>query len=110
MSWLERLLNVKCCKSGRDEKLTRDFKTLTGPLGIHNAFNPSFYCDENLKIVAFRAIPDGNDGFFSFVSVEDRAGRSIKNISIDLYEELGHVRLNDPKIASRLLKNPHPGW
>jgi len=43
-------------------------------------------------------MPIENDWLFSFIAIENRAERTVKNISIDLYEEMNGIRLIDPKI------------
>ena len=90
---------LKYCKLDKDKGLLNYFKKLISPLNIHNVFNPSFYCDENIKIFAFRAIPYGNDELISYVAIEDNNGLVVKNISIDLYKEVDGVRLIDPKVT-----------
>ncbi|MBX9688090.1 MAG: hypothetical protein K2X27_15390 [Candidatus Obscuribacterales bacterium] len=96
---LTQLLGLQLCESSPDLALSEYFQKLTGSLNVHNIFNPSFYCDDYLKIFAFRAIPDGNDFLASFVSIEDRHGQKTINLSIDYYKQLGGVRLIDPKIC-----------
>ena len=99
MRIVQRLVNLKCCNSDRDEDLSAYFKHLTSALGIHNVFNPSFCSLKNVRIFAFRAIPNGGDSLTSFVSIEDEAGQTVKNLSMDLCGDLNTVQLIDPKIA-----------
>ena len=99
MSLIQKFLKIKYCKPNRDKELSGYFKKVTAPLDLRYVFNPSFYCDDNVKIFAFRAIPACNDYNVSFVSIEDKDGQSVKNISIDLFKELGGVRLIDPKVV-----------
>ncbi len=91
--------NIKVCKSCKDENLSRYFASVTNSLSVHNIFNPSFYCDDNVKLFAFRAIIDGEDCLTSFISIEDKIGRSVKKISAEFYQEFGAPRLIDPKVA-----------
>lgn len=98
MNICQYLLKLKYCKPFKDEDLLRHFGGLTDSLDVHNIFNPSFYCDNDVKIFSFRAIPNGTDRLDSFISIEDKAGRLVKNISLELSEELNAVRLIDPKV------------
>ena len=93
------MLKIKRCKLDKDEDLLNYFEKLTSSLDIHNVFNPSFYCDENVKIFAFRAIPHGSDELTPYLSIEDKSGHLVKNISADFCKELNAVRLIDPKVA-----------
>lgn len=99
MRIVQRLVNLKCCNADRDEDLSVYFKHLTIALGIHNIFNPSFCWLRNVRIFAFRAIPDDGDSLTSFVSIDDDAGQTVKNLSTDLCGELNTVQLIDPKIT-----------
>jgi hypothetical protein len=78
--------------------LSSYFESVIVSLNIHNVFNPSFYCDDGVRIIAFRAIVNGEDCLTSFVSVEDRSGRRVKKISVDSYRNLNEPRLIDPKV------------
>jgi len=93
------LLHIKSCTSSQDKELSGYFENVISSLDIYNVFNPSFYCDENVKIFAFRAILKGSKELSSFISIEDQKCRSIKNISTDFHKELGSICLIDPKIA-----------
>lgn len=93
------LLHIRSCSSTQDKELSEYFESAIGSLDIYNVFNPSFYCDENVKIFTFRAILKGSKELSSFISIEDQEGHSIKNISTDFRKELGTIRLIDPKIA-----------
>jgi len=64
-----------------------------------NSYQSSFYCDETVKIYAFRGISKKNDYSMSYVWIEDGSSRTVKNISMDLYSELGGTRLIDPKVV-----------
>jgi len=99
MNLLHNLFKIKYCKLSRDDGLTEYFQKITTPLNLRYVFNPSFYCDDDVKIFAFRAISAHNDYNLSFVSIEDKTGQTVKNISIDLYKELNGVRLIDPKVV-----------
>ena len=99
MHLLQHLLKIKYCKIDKDEDFLKYFKKLTSPLNLRYIFNPSFYCDNDVKIFAFRGVPIVNDWLFSFISVEDKNGHSVKNVSLDLYEELNGIRLIDPKVT-----------
>jgi hypothetical protein len=99
MSLLQNFLKIKYCILDKDEDLLEYFKQLTSSLNIRNIFNPSFYCDDDVKIFAFRALPNCNDWLFSFASIEDKIEQSVKNISLDLYEEFNGIRLIDPKVT-----------
>ncbi len=67
-------------------------------IGVSNVFNPSFYESSTVSVFAFRAIPDGARELVSFVSVEDRHGRTLSRISPGLYPGIDAPRLIDPKV------------
>jgi hypothetical protein len=95
------VMALKFCASAQNESLASSLHDVTRAMNIHNVFNPSFYCDDDLRIFSFRAIPNGNDLLASFVSTEDGTGhRILTNLSIERYEELGGVRLIDPKVVN----------
>jgi len=98
MRFSNNLLRIKSCKSDRDEDLSGYFESITRSLNVHNVFNPSFYCDDDIKIFAFRAI-SGNDNYLtSFVSIEDNSRRLVEKISIDFFEKLNATFI-DPKVT-----------
>ncbi len=100
---LQDLVNIKFCKPDQDLKLLTHFKKIIGSLNIYNVFNPSFYLHNNVKIFAFRAIPEGTNLLSSYISIEDMTGHIIKNISLDLCSDIDAIRLIDPKIV--MIKN-----
>lgn len=61
--------------------------------GLSNVFNPSFYMTDDLKILTFRAIPDGDDRLTSYVVVQN----VMTNISADCLS-LGCLQLIDPRV------------
>ena len=92
--------SLKFCESNKDCDLAERFKGITEPLGIHNIFNPSFYSDDKARVFSFRAIPNGSsDSAESFVSIECDDYSVVRNISVELYNEIGCVRASDPKVA-----------
>jgi len=99
MRLLRHLLKLKYCGADKYEELLKYFSGITSSLNIHYIFNPSFYCDEDVKIFAFRAVPNDKDSLTSFLSIEDKTGRSVKNISIDLCGKLNVRQLIDPKVT-----------
>jgi len=93
------LLRIKSCVADKDEGLTACFDAAIRPLSIHNIFNPSFYCDDDIKIFSFRAIVDAEHDLTSFVSIENRVGRSVSKIDANAYKKLNVPQLIDPKIV-----------
>ncbi|MFC1851371.1 hypothetical protein ACFL27_14330 [candidate division CSSED10-310 bacterium] len=99
MKLFRNLRKLKFCKSNKDKELSKYFNKIISSLDIHNVFNPSFYCDKDVKIFAFRAIQNGADELLSFISIDSNKGHTIKNISKDFSKKLGVKRLIDPKIT-----------
>jgi len=95
---LKHFLKIKSCKSNNDE-CSRYLSEITGSLNIYNVFNPSFFWSDNLKLFTFRGADIRSDKLLSFVSVEDKSGRTIKNISTEYCDELNCHSLLDPKIT-----------
>ena len=67
--------------------------------GLCNVFNPSFYIDDKLKLVAFRAISRRGRSLNSYLSISEgpEKGR-IVNLSTTYSASLGCEQLIDPKI------------
>jgi hypothetical protein len=90
---------IKECVSSRDASLLNDIARATDSLPVHNVFNPSFYLDDAVKIVSFRAIGHGDTEIHSYISIEDHNGHSIQRLCPSDYPGLRAPRLIDPKIV-----------
>jgi len=89
---------LRFCRDRPDAGLSSRFMDVVSDIGVSNVFNPSFYKSSAVSVFAFRAIPDGSRELTSFVSVEDRSGKTLNRISPDLYPHIDAPRLIDPKI------------
>jgi hypothetical protein len=95
---IRELPDVSFCCERPDAALRSRFMEIIGGIGVSNVFNPSHYESGNVRVFAFRAIPDGFRELVSFVSVENRFGRTLSRISPDLYPDIDAPRLIDPKV------------
>jgi len=89
---------LKYCNEERYDTLRNKLAEITNSLNVKNVFNPSFYSDNNVEVISFRAIPHGNEELTSFVYVKNLNNEKIINISHEFYNELGRTRLIDPKV------------
>ena len=99
MSLFRNFRKLKFCKSNRDKELSENLNKIISPINVHNIFNPSFYCDKDVSIFAFRAIQNGGGELLSFLSIDSNKEHIIKNISKSYSKQLGVRRLIDPKIT-----------
>ncbi len=95
---LEELPDLRYCHDRPDAGLRSRFMEVVGGIGVSNVFNPSFHECGTVSVFAFRAIPDGSQEPVSFVSVEDRSGRTLSRISPELFRDIDAPRLIDPKV------------
>ena len=95
---LAELPALRFCGERPDAGLASRFVEVVSGIGVGNVFNPSFHESGAVRVFAFRAIPDGSRELVSFVSVEDRSGRTLNRISPSLYQGIDAPRLIDPKV------------
>ncbi len=95
---IAELPDLRFCRDRPDAGLRSRFAEVVRGVGVHNVFNPSFHEGDDVRVFAFRAIPDGSRELVSFVSVEDRRGRTLSRISPDLFPNVDAPRLIDPKV------------
>ena len=113
MSFSWHSANIKECASSKDQDLSNLFLEVIKDLKLRNIFNPSFYVDETLKIFAFRAIIEGTDELESFISIEDYAGRKVKQLSTQLRKDFDAPKFIDPKViklANQYFVTFNSGW
>ncbi|MCP4397976.1 MAG: PqqD family protein [bacterium] len=98
ISTISQLPDLRFCHNCPDLEIRHRFIEVVEEIGVGNVFNPSFFENGDVRIFAFRAIPDKSGELVSFVSVEDISGRTVNRISPDLYEGIKAPRLIDPKV------------
>ena len=90
---------IQFCETHEPNPLYTYIEELCQEEAFRDAFNPSFYFDDKLKLVAFRAIPRSGKNLNSYLSISEgpKKGR-IVNLSTTHSASLGCEQLIDPKI------------
>jgi hypothetical protein len=112
---LDALPELEYCSDRADAGLRHRFLEAVSPSGngLDNIFNPSFHESPTVDVYAFRAIPAGARDLESFVSVDDRSGRSLHLLSPARFPDLDAPRLIDPKlftIGEAVFATFNSGW
>ncbi|MBW3019661.1 hypothetical protein KY334_00020 [Candidatus Woesearchaeota archaeon] len=95
---IKRIIISRTCKWKKNKLLSKYFDKIVKPLEFRYKFNPSFYIDDDVKIMAFRVIKNGKK-ISSYVYIEDKKDKSLINISKEFVSKLGVRQLIDPKVT-----------
>ena len=91
--------HVQFCESNQTGLIQKCLEKLCLDKDLGNVFNPSFYIDDDLTIIAFRAIPRGEERLTSYLFVRDGSGEDVFiDISASYSSSLGCEQLIDPKV------------